>query len=378
MKKGILIIAIISIAVLCVFIFISFNKQIKIVSPLGQVSKIKEKPLEKYAFENLRKKNFTAGEITIGKLLEDGDGFSSYIFYYKVDGKKVSGLINLPKKEGTYPVIVMFRGFVDKKIYTIGEGTRRSAEVFAQNGFITLAPDFLGYGESDPPSNNSIEERFQTYTTALTLLSSVKNLNKGLDRQCHAEYISASPAPSKGEILKQVQDDNAKVQNDDKSLCSAKVDIGKIGIWGHSNGGHIALSTLEISGKNYPTVLWASVSKPFPYSILYFTDEFDDHGKALRKVLADFEKDYDIEKYSSANFYDWINAPIQLHQGTDDESVPQKWSDQLSDELKKLNKNVTYFVYPGENHNFNNGSWGVAIQRSINFYNEKFQNPLHF
>jgi len=132
---------------------------------------------------------------------------------------------------------------------------------------------------------------------------------------------------------------------------------------------------LAISGKNYPTVLWAPVSKPFPYSILYFTDEFDDHGKALRRAVADFEKDYDIEKYSPTNYLSWINSPIQLHQAVEDEAVPKRWSDQLNQELKKLNKDITYYTYFGENHNFNNGSWGLAIQRSINFYNEKLRNP---
>jgi len=30
-----------------------------------------------------------------------------------------------------------------------------------------------------------------------------------------------------------------------------------------------------------------------------------------------------------------------------------------------------YYTYPGENHNFNNGSWGLAISRGLQFYNEK-------
>ena len=233
----------------------------------------------------------------------------------------------------------MMRGFVLKETYSTGIGTKRAGEVFAQNGFITIAPDFLGYGKSDNPSGNSIEERSQTYITALTLLSSLDNLNSGLD----ASYS--------GKI---------------------KADVSKVGIWGHSNGGQIALSVLEITGKNYPTVLWAPVSKPFPYSILYFTDEFDDHGKALRKVVANFENDYDIELYSPSNFYSWINAPIQIHQGTADDAVPLKWSDQLVKDLDKLKKDVTYFTYPGADHNLLPDGWGVAVQRSLDFYKSHF------
>jgi uncharacterized protein len=324
------------ILVLLFGIFIFLKKDI------ARKEKVKEKPLLKYAYVNLKKTRLESSTITLGKILEENENYISQMFYYDVratiDGerrsKKVSGLINIPKKDGEYPVIVMSRGFVDPKIYSTGTGTKRAGEFFAQNNFITLAPDFLGYGESDKPSQNSMEERFQTYTTALILLSSLSNLDAGLD----ASYS--------GKI---------------------RADVSKVGIWGHSNGGQIAISVLEITGKEYPTVLWAPVSKPFPYSILYFTDEFEDHGKALRKVVADFENDYNIELYSPSNFYSWINAPIEIHQGTADDAVPIKWSDNLVTDLTKLNKNVEYFTYSGADHNLTPG-WGIAVQRSLDFY----------
>lgn len=313
---------------------------------IPQKERVREKPLVKYTFENLKKKIFLPSPITIGHILDEDESVISQMFYFNlretIDGKsvhrKVSGLINVPTLEGTYPVIIMFRGFVPKEIYSTGIGTQRAGEFFAQNGFITIASDFLGYGKSDNPSKDSIEERLQTYTTALSLLSSLPNLNSGLI----ASYS--------GKI---------------------KADSSKVGIWGHSNGGQIALSILEITGKNYPTVLWAPVSKPFPYSIFFFMDEFDDHGKALRKVIANFESDYDIELYSPSNFYSWINAPIQLHQGTADDAVPLRWLDQLVEDLTKLGKKTDYFVYPGADHNLLPDGWSTAVQRSLDFYKEK-------
>ncbi len=298
----------------------------------------KEKPLDKYTFSKLKENKFSASDIVLGESLKEQSSYISQMFYYSVGGKKVSGLLNVPTKGGIYPVIVMMRGFVPKEKYSTGIGTARAGEVFAQNGFITLAPDFLGFGQSDNPSKDSIEERFQTYTTAITLLSSLVNLNSGLD----ASYS--------GKI---------------------KADLSKVGIWGHSNGGQIALSVLEITGKNYPTILWAPVSKPFPYSVLYYTDEFDDHGKALRKAVANFENDYDIELYSLTNFYSWINAPLEIHQGTADDSVPIKWSDNLVIDLKKLNKYITYFTYQGADHNLLPNGWSEAVQRSLDFYRQK-------
>jgi len=327
--------AIVAIGVL-LFVFIH-NKKVDIVSPL---SRLTEKPLEKYSFSRLKETKFEVSKITFDKVLKEGDGYTSYLFYFTDQGKRVSGMANVPKAQGVYPVIVMFRGFIEKDKYSIGEGTRHSGEVFAQNGFITLAPDFLGYGSSDNPSNDSIEERFQTYTTGLTLLNSLSSINNSLS----------------------------------KSNLNVQANLNKVGIWGHSNGGHIALSVLEISGKPYPTVLWNPVSKPFPYSILYFTDDFDDHGKALIRVVADFERYYDAEKYSLTNYFRWIKGPIQLSQAVEDEAVPKRWSDTLNDELKKLKKDIEYNLYPGEDHNFSKGSWSTVVGKSIDFYKRMF-NP---
>lgn len=293
-----------------------------------------ERPLDKYTIDVLSRTSFEASEISLGEVLTDDVDFTSYEFYFIAQNKKVSGLLNVPKTPGEFGVIVMFRGYVDREIYQTGVGTQRAGEVFVQNGLITLAPDFLGYGESDKPSENPIEERFQTYVTALTLIASIDNLNATLA--------------------------NNNLQ--------ARANVNQIGIWGHSNGGQIALTVLEITGADIPTVLWAPVSKPFPYSILYYTDDFDDRGKMLRRVIAEFEKDYDVEFYNLTNFFDRINAPIQIHQGAADDAVPQKWSDQLVEQLEKLEKDVAYFTYSRADHNLLPGGWNLAVTRSIEFF----------
>jgi len=313
-------------------------RQCGCIDPIGK-SKKQTRELDKYSYTNLKNTKFSGSQIKLGKILREGTGYVSRMFYFQVSDKKVSGLINLPINSGRFPVIVMIRGYVDLEIYQTGIGTQHGGEVLAQNGFITLAPDFLGYGESDTPFGSSLEERFLTYPTVLTLITSIKNLNQSLK---------------------------------ENNYQNIKVDPEKIGIWGHSNGGQIALSVLEISGGNYPTVLWAPVSKPFPYSILYYTDEFDDNGRALRKVVSDFENNYESEKYSLSNYLSWIKAPIQLHQGSADEAVPQRWSDSFVKGLEKEKINIKYFTYPSEDHNFSQGSWGAVMERTTKFYQREF------
>lgn len=343
MKKGIIVILLVLLLFGIAFYSIK-NKSAKqkLLSPLGHEEyKLQEKPLKMYTFENLKKRRFYGSEITFGNLVKETDEVKSYLFYFTSENKKVSGLANIPFRAGEFPIVVMFRGYIDREEYLSGEGTRRAGEVLAKRGFITLAPDFFGYGESASPSANPIEERFEKYTTALDLLASLKYIPKAL--------VSVGGT-------------------------TIKVKLDQVALWGHSNGGQVALSILAITGEKYPTVLWAPVSKPFPYSILYYTDEFADHGKALRKVLAEFEKDYDAEQYSPANFLDWIDeeTPIQLHQGGADDAVPQDWSDELYNTLTELGKDINYYTYPVEDHNFSRGSWTTVISRTISFYNQLF------
>ena len=290
--------------------------------------------LKKYSIPNLKKSEFLGNDILIDELVKDESTYSTYLYYSFDNKRKISGLINIPKQSGNYPIAILIRGYVDKETYSSGIGTQRVGEFLVQNGFITIAPDFLGYGQSDKEAKNGLESRFQTYTTTLELLASLDNLNSTF------------------------------VEND----IDITANTNKVVIWGHSNGGHVALTTLAITGKNYPTVLWAPVSKPFPYSILFYTDEYLDRGKYLRKLLAEFEQDYDVEKYNPANYYQWIKAPIQIHQGTIDKDVPIDWSDELYNQLKKLKKDVEYFNYEGADHNLMPNGWSPAVNELVSFY----------
>lgn len=370
MRKVFVVLVILILIVLGVFGWQTIRDQ-AIVTPIGKkVQEITEKPFAKYTFQRLRDADIPASPIAIGRKLKDDPDFASYEFYYTVDksllgtkeDQRVSGLINIPKTTGTYPVLVMFRGFVPRETFTTGEGTRRTAEEFARNGFITLAPDFLSFGESDNPKVSSMEDRFQTYPTALTMLNSVQYLPAALDQ------LESRPQPT----ISEPSDQTFSPDESEASISGVLADTSKIGIWGHSNGGHITLSVLAISGKSYPTVLWNPVTKPFPYSILYFTDEYEDEGKALRKVVADFEQDYDVFDYSPSRYYKWIQAPIKLDQGGLDEEVPVHWSDQFVDSMKKIGKDIEYTIYPGENHNFNNGAWPEIMESDIQFYTDHF------
>lgn len=288
--------------------------------------KKKERILDKYSIESLTNASITPASLTFDK--ESNKFLMEFDPAMDGDNKKVTGQALFPESTVKSPIVLMLRGYVDKEIYQSGIGTKHAAEYFAKNGYITLAPDFLGYAESDSESQNLFESRFQTYTTMLSLLAAADQV-PGWDGK-------------------------------------------NIYIWAHSNGGQVALTTLEITGKDYPTTLWAPVSAPFPFSILYYQDGLPDYGKYLRRELALFEADYDSDLYSVHKYFDRIKAPIQVEQGTGDKSVPVEWSDVFVKSLKENEIDVTYFTYPGADHNMV-PSWDLAIARDLVFFEKNIK-----
>lgn len=302
------------------------------------VFKKRSRSLDRYSIENLGSADFKTGTIEIGQNIDENNSYESkkFVFHFipEITGnsyKKTSGIINIPKSDESkkWPLVVLIRGYVDQKSYTSGDGSRNIGIYLANRGFLTISPDFLGYGDSDGESGNIFETRFQTYTTTISLIRSIENgiLNKYWDGK-------------------------------------------NIFIWGHSNGGQITLITLEAIQKNYPAVLWAPVTKPFPYSILYYTDESQDKGKLIRTELSKFEKTYDVEKYSLTNYIDRIKSPIQLHQGTADDAVPVSWSDTIVAKMKSVNIDVEYIKHIGADHNIQ-PDWENAAKQSIDFYTRR-------
>lgn len=330
MKKTVVVLLILALAV-SIGVGFALNRSSLVSADAIQVSR----PLERYEFNRLQGSTFFSNSFTLGKLVAGHGNYNTYLFSYDSWGRKITGVANIPKesqsaswrtkvKDQKFPVIIMIRGYVDTDAYSPGVGTERSAEYFADNGFITLAPDFLGYGGSDPAYADTLQTRFDAPVEVLNLIAAVDLLDKA--------------------------------------------DPSRIGIWAHSNGGQIALSVLEISEKRYPTTLWAPVSKPFPESVLNYSSEMPDKGEFLQKIIGDFEKLYDPSLFSVTEFLKWVKGPLQLQQGLADKEVPVEWSDEFVARMASLGRDIPYFKYPGENHNFNNGSWQAAVSRDLVFF----------
>jgi len=300
--------------------------------------------LEKYDFDSLRQGRANTSvrpykleilgrikEIETRRKLTHSGGqeydFETRQIRFLSNGRWITGMINYhPEKSSLSKVIIMVRGYAEAAGYYSGSGTWRVADELADAGYATISIDFLGYGGSEGESTDVLEARFEKVVSLLDLIETVKTL--------------------------------------------PWVDKDKIGIWAHSNGGQIVLSALEVTGENYPTVLWAPMTQKFPESVLSTIDD----DSPVRGEIESFLKFYDARRYAFENYLEWIEAPILILQGTADEWCEVDWQQALVDKLGGLGKTAEMVVYPGADHNLNGppaGGWGEGVERTKRWYNSR-------
>ena len=73
--------------------------------------------------------------------------------------------------------------------------------------------------------------------------------------------------------------------------------------------------------------------------------------------------------YSSRDLVAEVSAPIQLHHGTADTSVPVLFSQLLYDEVIAVDGNAELYIYEGDNHNISQ-SFNTAMTRTIEFFDK--------
>lgn len=303
--------------------------------------------LSQYDFNELRKRGGIPGEFEMldgipevenrrktcrGETCLGADDYATFTttqFRYKSNGKWITGMINIPfdrPMSWKYPTVIMLRGYADKPGYYSGSGSWHAADWLASRGYVTVSTDFLGYAQSDDESTDMLEARFEKVVAVLDLIATLEK----------TEFV----------------------------------DKGRMGIWAHSNGGQIALSVLEITGKNYPTTLWAPMTNPFPQSVLDTASDLDDGGKAVIQAISEFQKHYDARRYAFENYYDWVKAPVQIHQGTADVWCRVEWQEEVVAELKQAGKEASLMVYPGDDHNFSH-NWREVMEKDIEFFSRR-------
>lgn len=301
-------------------------------------------PLDAYTVEELRVRSYPGGLIQVRSVLTKTDAFTRYYIDYPSDGLTITGIMQIPQGDAPFPVIVLNHGYIPRDLYWSGADTSSAAGYLNRQGYLTIAPDFRSWGESD--TGNSFFSTGQVIDV-LNLISSLPSL--------------------------------------------PNADLTRIGMWGHSMGGGITLKAITIDSRIKAAVLYAPVSANDaevlarwgpgcranqPYSLV---DKCGGAEILVSNIDEDLFRAYMdavqnpglLYQTSAINYVDLIVAPVQIHIGTADTSTPPVWSVNINEALQMAGKEVEYFTYPGQAHSLRGESWQLFMERVTDFFDRK-------
>lgn len=295
--------------------------------------------MHELSIEAMRQKEYLGSEIVIEETLDRGTNYSRYIASYKSEGLKIYALLTVPDGEapkGGWPAIIFNHGYIAPQEYRTTERYIAYVDGLARNNYIVFKPDYRGHGSSEGEPSGAYGSNGYT----IDVLNAVESIKK---------YKGVNP--------------------------------NKIGMWGHSLGGFITLRNLVVNKDIKAAVIWAGVVASYQ-DLLYNWNRRNISPppgiptgarrwrQALVEEYGEPDKNPKFWNSISANGYlKDISAPLQLHHGSADSTVPIEFSEKLDKDLKGLGKVVEYYSYPNDDHNIAN-YFNLAIQRSVDFFDK--------
>jgi uncharacterized protein len=296
-------------------------------------------PWAEYApltIEGLRNRSYGSGSIEIVGVMEEAAQFTRYLIAYQSDGLRLTGMMNRPRGDGPFPVVILNHGYYPLDVYQTGNGSKLAADYLANRGFLTLSPDFRSHAGSDDAPN--------------------------LFRAGHViDVLNLIPLA--------------------QQLPEAQP--GKIGMWGHSNGGAITAKAIAVSDQIAAALIYAPASLTIAEDYQFRAERARARAgqpPGRRTGVIDLlsiefpvtpEQAPDLyQRLSPLGYMNYVNGPVQIHWGDADEVVPAKWPGDLRDALAAAGKAVEYFEYPGQPHSFVGSGNQLYLERMAAFFSE--------
>ena len=281
-------------------------------------------PYEQYTIDYLRQRPYGGGIFEIVETIEVLDEFTRTLIRYSSDELTLYGFMNIPTGEGPFPVIIMIHGLGDSGSFSDLNFRSDIVDTLTYAGYIVIHPIMRGYPPSDSGDNMF---RVGMAFDMLNLITLIKE-----------------QGGSPGALEKAIPD--------------------QIGLLGQSMGGNVALRVLTVSSDIRAAVLYSSLSG----------DELK-NSEQLYKVTVDpqFQNELNVlpgqlQSISPVYYYTNITAPIQLHHGTIDETVPVSGAEETCSLLTTAGKSIECIYYEGEDHVFDGDIKTQFLENAIRFY----------
>ena len=305
-------------------------------------------PLTPYTIAGMREREYPGGEIQIAAVQEENESYRRYFFVYPSDGLSITGVMNVPRGAGPFPVLILLHGYFEREQYWTGADTWQAADFFARSGYLTIAPDYRSWGGSD--SGPSL---FHTGLVAdvLNLISSLPSLP-----QADTERVALMGHSMGGGIATKVLVIDDRVSAAVLHAPNSADDADLIGRWGP---GCLPGQSEAAGDKCNPGEI-VPVDLP-PELVAAYLEAAGD---------AQF-----LQHVAPINALEDVDAPVQIHIGeADGETLlqtPPDWSQKLYEALQAAGKEVEFFSYPDQGHYFRSPAWGQLMNRALIFFDEQ-------
>ena len=284
-----------------------------------------------YTIPYLRSRSYGGGQIEALEVMEERENFTRYRMRYPSDGLDIYGFVNVPKGEGPFPVILMLHGYGASNVSTVIGPEAETADFLTDNGYLVLRPNMRGYAPSDSGDN--------LYRVGMAV--DVLNLIA---------------------LVKEQAGEPGLMENADPT---------RIGLWGQSLGGGVALRVATVSEDIKAMVLYSSISADESKNaeLFYALTE-----KQIYQIEMDTPPDV-MAYISPLNYFDTINASVKLYHSTTDDVVPSTWAAETCDQMKANHVDVDCFFYIGADHTFSSGFQTDFRKTLLDFFETKLKGP---
>lgn len=281
----------------------------------------------------MRRGSYPGSDIMLDEQLGAGANYQRYYVYYFSQGLKIYGLLTVPDgamPEDGWPGIVFNHGYIPPDQYRTTELYVSYMDRLARRGYVVFRIDYRGHGNSEGDPQGAYGDPGYE----VDVLNAVASLKR-----------------------------------------HPQVNPNKIGMWGHSMGGYLALRTMVISHDIKAGVIWAGVVAPYADLLNHWPQGPSIPPANSRKWMDDWPAQFGSPEenptfwnsISANNYLTDLSGPLQLHYGTSDEEVPPAFSDILANEVRAVGGSVDVYPYPGDNHNISN-YFQLAMDRTIEFF----------